>query len=53
MNKIISRVWPTAAFIVDLLFIIDLASDIIQKFKNKKQTNPSPASEKTEAAVKA
>lgn len=45
MSKILFRVWPIAGLIVDVLLIIDIASELVKKYNDRKnkETSPEPA----------
>lgn len=54
MQKLIARIWAPLALVVDALLVIDIATDLIRKYKDrkngKKQTEstveePVPATE--------
>ena len=54
MNRIISKIWAPLALVVDALLVVDIATDLIRKYKDrkngKKQTEsiveePVPATE--------
>ena len=46
MNKFISKVWGHVALLVDALLIIDIATDLITKYKERKaQKNNSGTEE--------
>ena len=48
MNKFISKVWGPVALLVDALLIIDIATDLVKKHKERKaekQTTESTVEE--------
>lgn len=49
MNKFISKVWGPIALLVDALLVIDIATDLIKKYKERKaQKNNSATEEEPE-----
>ena len=43
MNRYITRIWAPIAVLVDALLIIDIATDLVKKYKDRKaQNNTEP-----------
>lgn len=52
MNKLISKVWGPVALLVDALLIVDIATDLIKKYKERKaQKNNSATTTEEEPVV--
>lgn len=45
MNKFISKVWGPVALLVDALLVIDIATDLIKKYKDRKAQKNNSATE--------
>ena len=45
MNKLIAKVWGPVALLVDALLIIDIATDLIKKYKDRKAQKKNSATE--------
>ena len=50
MKRIIGRIWGPVVFLVDTLLLIDIATDLIDKWKNRKakKDNTEPVTPDTE-----
>lgn len=51
MNKFISKVWGPVALLVDALLIIDIATDLVKKYKERKAQKNNPATTTEEEPV--
>lgn len=50
MNRLITRLWPAVAIIVDALLIIDIGSDLVKKYKERKAEKQTTESTVEESA---
>ena len=48
MNKIIGRIWGPIVFLVDALLLIDIATDLVKKYKDRKAKKQTIVSANTE-----
>ena len=48
MNKIIGRIWGPIVFLVDALLLIDIATDLVKKYKDRKAKKQTIVSDNTE-----
>lgn len=48
MNKIIGRIWGPIVFLVDALLLIDIATDLVRKYKDRKAKKQTIVSANTE-----
>ena len=48
MNKIIGRIWGPIVFLVDALLLIDIATDLVKKYKDRKAKKQTIVSTNTE-----
>lgn len=48
MSKIIGRIWGPIVFLVDALLLIDIATDLVKKYKDRKAKKQTIVSANTE-----
>ena len=49
MNKLISRIWAPIALVVDIFLMIDIGTDLLKKYKDRRAKKLATVSATTDA----